>query len=223
MSKKPAPFNNPFSGLKIAKPASDKTPATPAARPPDPPKRTRATAEEDDAALFLESVGAVEKVQRAPGRTGTEPVPERHAVQRGADDAESLVRLAELVATPGALEVHDDGELVEGSVPGLDPNVLRKLRGGEPAPQATLDLHGLTRDQAKPQVDRFIERARIEGRRCIRIVTGRGLNSPGAQPVLKEAVVDWLSAGRLARQILGFCTAPPKDGGPGALTVLLRR
>ena len=55
------------------------------------------------------------------------------------------------------------------------------------------------------------------------VVTGRGLHSKDSIPVLKAGVQGWLTHGRAARQVLGFCSARPKDGGAGALYVLLRR
>ena len=55
------------------------------------------------------------------------------------------------------------------------------------------------------------------------VVTGRGLNSTDQVPVLKEGVQQWLTRGRVSKQVLGFCTAKPKDGGAGAIYVLLRR
>ena len=55
------------------------------------------------------------------------------------------------------------------------------------------------------------------------VVTGRGLHSKDQLPVLKEGVQQWLTRGRATKQVLGFCTARPKDGGAGAVYVLLRR
>jgi DNA-nicking Smr family endonuclease len=100
---------------------------------------------------------------------------------------------------------------------------MRKLRAGDFSVQAQLDLHGLTREAAKPAVEAFVNKARITGHRCVLLVTGRGLNSVDQVPVLKEGVQQWLTRGRAAKQVLGFCSARPKDGGAGAVYVLLRR
>jgi DNA-nicking Smr family endonuclease len=55
------------------------------------------------------------------------------------------------------------------------------------------------------------------------VVTGRGLHSEASIPVLKQSVQAWLTHGRPAKQVLGFCSARKEDGGLGAVYVLLRR
>lgn len=65
--------------------------------------------------------------------------------------------------------------------------------------------------------------SRVGRRRCVLLIHGRGLNSPDRVPVLKNALVGWLTRGRLAKRVLAFATARPVDGGAGALYVLLRK
>lgn len=222
MSKKPEPFNNPFGKLKerSTQPEAAKRPLPVAAKPP--PKRAKST-EEEDAALFLEAVGGVAPARAAPARA----VP---AAPRGAgevkivtDESEAMARLAELVSSGGAFEVADSDGLVEGAIRGFDERVMRRLRAGDFCVEAQLDLHGFTREEAQPALERFIQQARIAGRRCVVVVTGRGLHSADQVPVLRESVQEWLTRGRLAKQLLAFCRAQPKDGGAGAISVLLRR
>src|SRR5579885_1468784 len=114
-------------------------------------------------------------------------------------------------------------ERVEGMVVGLDPRLVRRLRRGDFAWQAHLDLHGMTAAAARTEVERFLLRAVRAGHRCVLIVHGRGLNSKDRTPVLKERLKGWLSHGALARSVLAFASARPCDGGAGALYVLLRR
>ena len=110
-----------------------------------------------------------------------------------------------------------------GLAPGVDRRLLRRLRRGEYAVQAHLDLHGLRSDEAKVATDAFIRDSQRGGRRCVLIVHGRGLRSKDHVPVLKEKLVVWLSHGRIGKQVLAFATARPHDGGAGAVYVLLRR
>lgn len=223
MKKKDQPFNNPFQNLKLQQPEAPKAAPQPRPAPAPPPPRRRVAAEDEDAALFLESVGAVAPVRSA--RTQVDPAapPPTQSLRSPDEEAESLARLAELVSGEGDFEVGDSVEQLEGSVRGFDPNVMRRLRAGEFPCRERLDLHGLTRDDAKLAVERFIARARIEGHRCVLVVTGRGLHSEAAIPVLREGLQQWLTRGRVSKQVLGFCTARPKDGGAGAVYVLLRR
>jgi DNA-nicking Smr family endonuclease len=220
MSKKSAPFNNPFQTLKLQ---AEKP--KPASAPPPPPKAARAPKKgevDDDAALFLETVGAVERVAGKNARVPPPPPQPAPAFSPPAEEAESLARLAELVSEEGAFEVTMEPEL-DGAVHGFDARVRQRLRAGEFSVQAELDLHRLTREEAKPAVERFIQAARIAGHRCVLIVTGKGLNSEGGKAVLRDALGQWLTLGRTGKQVLAFCSAKPKHGGPGAVYVLLRR
>jgi DNA-nicking Smr family endonuclease len=108
-------------------------------------------------------------------------------------------------------------------VVGLDPRLVRRLRGGEFAYQAHIDLHGMTADEAKPAVTSFILRAMVAGHRCVLVVHGRGRNSPDQRPVLKDRLKHWLTRGELGHRVLAFSTARSYDGGAGAMYVLLRR
>lgn len=220
MSKKEQPFNNPFGSLKL-KPKEEPKKAAPPPPPPKPKKAERPLDEES--ALFLEAVGEVEQVRVSKTRVGPPDPPSAAQLRIPNEEAESLARLAELVSGQGEFDLADSDEFVEGAVHGFDPNVMRKLRAGDFSVQAHLDLHGLTRDEAKQKLEAFIQKSRIEGHRCVLVITGRGLHSKDQIPVLKEGVQQWLSRGKQHKQVLAFCTARPKDGGAGAVYVLLRR
>jgi DNA-nicking Smr family endonuclease len=139
------------------------------------------------------------------------------------EDAETLAALSDLVTGNGHFDISDSTEYVEGAVVGLDPRILRRLRRGEFAYQAMIDLHGMSAAAARVEVERFIMSAVGEGHREVLIVHGRGRNSKDNVPVLKERLKSWLARGRIGRNILAFTSARPADGGAGALYVLLRR
>jgi len=138
-------------------------------------------------------------------------------------DVEAYAALADLVAGHGEFDISDTVEYVEGLAPGVDRRLVKRLRRGDFALQGHLDLHGHTRDEARAAVERFLAESRVAGKRCVLLVHGRGLNSPDRVPVLKNALVAWLTRGGLSRRILAFATARPTDGGAGALYVLLRK
>lgn len=120
-------------------------------------------------------------------------------------------------------DLSDSDEFIEGRVPGLDANIVRRLRRGEFAIQDHIDLHGMTREEAKATVDAFLKKARGAGKRCVLLVHGRGIHSKDQMPILKDALKHWLATARFGRHVLAFATARPVDGGAGALYVLLRR
>jgi len=138
-------------------------------------------------------------------------------------DDEALRALEALVSGEAPFDLSDTDEFIEGRAPGLDLAIVRRLRRGEFAVQGHFDLHGLTKDEAKAQVDLFLKKARSSGKRCVLLVHGRGLHSKDQVPVLKDALRSWLSSARFGRHVLAFATARPVDGGAGALYVLLRR
>lgn len=217
--KGPEPFNNPFGTLKLQK----EQPKAPAPAPKPPPAKKRKSADEEDAALFLESVGAVRPVRAGSDRVGPAPPRPVESLTIPTEEAESLAELAQLVAGEGEFDLEGSDEFIEGGIQGLDPRVMKKLKAGAFSSQAHVDLHGLTRDEARDALDAFVARARQQGYRCVLVVHGRGLHSKDQVPVLKQAAQAWLTRGRLAKWVLAFCTARPQDGGAGALYVLLRR
>jgi DNA-nicking Smr family endonuclease len=107
--------------------------------------------------------------------------------------------------------------------PGVLPATRRALRQGRLRPQATLDLHGCRAAEVPHRVEAFLHEARASGHRCVLLITGRGLRSGAAGPVLRDLVVRLLTQARLARGALGVVSAPPALGGVGALVVLLRK
>jgi DNA-nicking Smr family endonuclease len=119
-------------------------------------------------------------------------------------------------------EVTRSGERSEGLARGIDRAHLARLRRGEQRAERRIDLHGLTAAEARRELTAELRAAFADGVRCVLVVHGRGLHSEGG-PVLKSGVVDWLIAAPLASLVLAFASAQPRDGGPGASYVLLRR
>ena len=160
----------------------------------------------------------------APGPLVVEPAsPARRPDPFWHPDLDAIRALEALVSGEAPFDVADTDEFIEGRVPGLDPGIVRRLRRGEFAVQGHIDLHGMTRDEAKRAVDEFLRKARSAGKRCVLLVHGRGIHSKDQVPILKDALRSWLATARFGRHVLAFATARPTDGGAGALYVLLRR
>ena len=102
--------------------------------------------------------------------------------------------------------------------PGVGADVVQKLRKGQWSIQRQVDLHGLRSDDAREAMGRFIRDAHKQGLRCVRVIHGKGLGSPGKAPVLKDKVLRWLVQ---KAEVIAFVQAPPNKGGAGAVLVLL--
>jgi DNA-nicking Smr family endonuclease len=96
--------------------------------------------------------------------------------------------------------------------------------------EARIDLHGMTQTEAHRALDSFLARAHCDGRRCVLVITGKGLRKPaedegygGETGILRSAVPRWLNEAPNRARILAFAWAQPNHGGGGALYVLLRR
>jgi len=111
------------------------------------------------------------------------------------------------------------GEQLAFKRDGVSPLVFRKLRRGHWILQGEIDLHGMTRDEARPHLAAFLSECVRRGARCIRVIHGKGLRSRNREPVLKAKVAQWLAQ---RDEVLAFCEAPPHDGGGGAMFVLLK-
>lgn len=155
---------------------------------------------------------------RAPDRVMfAPPKPAPRPRQREQDEAAAII---ESLYAP--LDVDDLlalGDTVSYLRPGMARSVLRDLRRGRWAIQNHTDLHGLNRHEAHVEISRFLAESHNAGKRCVRIVHGRGYGSPGREGILRPLVKSWL----IRRQdILAFCQAPFYDGGEGVLWVLLQ-
>ena len=219
-------FNTPFRDLdERLEEAQQKAAATARAAPvprPVPAPAPPLSVDEED--LFFTEMAGVQRLDpRARERASAPPPPPAKPRAARDDEAEAYARLCDLVEGEGPFDIADTQEYIEGIAPGIDRRLLRRLRHGDYAVQAHLDLHGLTAEEAKPRVQAFVHEARAASQRCVLIVHGRGLNSKDHIPVLKERLRLWLTRGRVARSVLCFATARPYDGGAGAIYVLLRR
>lgn len=226
MSKKQRPFNDVFGKLEALKEAQEREAEAArkrkAAPPPPPRPAPSAPQARTDSELWAEATRGVRQVDPGGGSVPPPPPP----VAAGAywhPDLEAIDALRALISGDAPFDVQDSDEFIEGRVTGLDQNVVAKLRRGEFAVQGHLDLHGMTREEAKGAVDDFLRRSRQAGKRCVLVVHGRGTHSKDQLPVLKDALRVWLSTNRFGRHVLAFATARPVDGGAGAIYVLLRR
>ncbi|MBW4046731.1 MAG: DNA mismatch repair protein MutS [Proteobacteria bacterium] len=171
----------------------------------------------EERALFRQAVAGARPIAPSGRVTLAPPAPSPIPLQRLRDEQAALAEsLSDEVDVDSLLETD---ELLSFRRPGIGPDIVRKLRRGHWVMQAELDLHGMRRDEARESLSGFIHCVRAQGMRCVRIIHGKGLSSPGREPVLKHKVRAWLVQ---KDEVLAFCQAKPSDGGAGALVVLLR-
>ncbi|MDP3795675.1 MAG: Smr/MutS family protein [Polaromonas sp.] len=170
--------------------------------------------------LFSRAVGPVKALpaKHLPGHKARLPLaqPAPIPVQQQRDE---LAVMREAISDEFDVEsLLDTDEALSFRRPGMGPDVVRKLRRGGWSIQGQLDLHGLRREDAREALAQFIKDAHKTGWRCVRVVHGKGLGSPGKTPVLKGKVQSWLIQ---KQEVLAFVQARPAEGGAGALVVLL--
>jgi len=170
----------------------------------------------EDIALFRREAGPVNpmrpgnRADLARKRNIPLPSPRQAHHDQTRDAAEMLDTFEPAAADPGA-------EL-SFLRPGVQRSQFRKMRKGHYAIRSELDLHGMNTAEARRQIVAFLQECRRRGERCVRIIHGKGYNSPNQQPILKSKLNMWL---RQCDGVLAFCSAPANDGGTGAAYVLL--
>lgn len=171
---------------------------------------------ERERSLFKQAVGSVTPLpdggRQPQRRPAAPPVPrqreldERAALQEAISDEMDVESLLETDEGLSFRRRH------------IGPDVVRRLCRGQWAIQAQIDLHGMRRDEARESLQAFLRLARRQGHRCVRVIHGKGLGSPGKSPVLKSRVRAWLIQ---SQAVLAFVQARASQGGHGAVVVLL--
>lgn len=119
----------------------------------------------------------------------------------------------------------------ERKIPPLAPlerRLRQKLSRGRAAPDAAIDLHGLTRHEAVVALRHFLAQAQRDGAKLVLVVTGKGRGASGffedeAAGVLRRSVPQWLRGPEYHSIVVGFEEASRPHGGAGALYVRLKR
>lgn len=175
---------------------------------------------EDDAALFRAAIGRVRELPAAPPPPrAAPPRPAARMAARDEDDARSEFQRA-LDGRSPATDTIAAGDALRHRSDELPPRLLQRLRRGQYSVQDEIDLHHCDASRAEALLRRFLNEAVDQGLGCVRVIHGKGLHSDTGVPVLKNLVDRVL---RQRADVLGFHSAPPAQGGHGAVLVLLRR
>jgi DNA-nicking Smr family endonuclease len=114
------------------------------------------------------------------------------------------------------------------SGPGLDSHWDRRLKTGAQEPDFTLDLHGLTLNQAHARLESGLAQARSLGARLVLVVTGRPRPTEAAdrghkRGAIRAKLLDWLAASPHGDTVAAIRQAHRRHGGDGALYLVLRK
>ena len=166
--------------------------------------------------LFARAIGATEPLRRKAAVPLAPEPPAPIPVQHQLDEQRVLREsLSDEFDVTTLLDVDD---AMSFRRPGIGTEVTARLRKGDWSIQAQVDLHGLRSDEAREALGGFIRASHKQGLRCVRVAHGKGLGSPGKQPVLKTKTQRWLVQ---KNEVIAFVQAKPAEGGAGALVVLL--
>ena len=175
---------------------------------------TKKTFSAEDSTLFRQSVGPVKTVKNDSLLLTPTEKPKPYPKQK---DIKHVTKFEE--SPDLEIEKLYQEDSMSFIAPGLQKNVIKKLRKGYFGFDASIDLHGLTSVEASQQLSKFLYFSIEDGFRCVHIIHGKGYGSSNNQPVLKNGINIWL---RQHPNVQAFCSTPPKDGGTGAVFVLLK-
>jgi|WetSurMetagenome_2_1015567.scaffolds.fasta_scaffold14660_5 DNA-nicking Smr family endonuclease len=180
--------------------------------PPEPDK--------SDDEVFAEAMGGVHRIPWKKQVHPAEPAG-RPPAQDPELENQRLMQAALDADSP--MEILDHPEYIEGWVGVAGKKFLPNLRNGLYSIQGQIDLHGLSRVEAQTAVEEYIVRMSRFRSCCVKIIHGRGINSPIDRATLKESLQRLLSTRRMSRYVVAYASALSRDGGVGAVYVLLSR
>ncbi len=197
-------------------------PEPPKAPPPEKSKPVDVTVKQEasDDDLFAEAMDSVSRIAwrkqiHVPAPADRPPVAD--------PELENRRLMQEALNEDSPMDILDHPEYIEGWIGVAGKRFLPNLRNGLYSIQGQIDLHGLSRVEAQTAVEEYITRMSRFRSCCIKIIHGRGINSPADRATLKESLQRLLSTRRMSRYVLAYASAQSRDGGVGAVYVLLSR
>ncbi|SNR36992.1 Smr/MutS family protein [Puniceibacterium sediminis] len=194
---------------------------------------TRRRVRPEELELWRQVARSTEKLGRRDHFAPVGPAPRKPDVEPAPKQAEPLAPFTlgqknqsrpEAPALPRTTSQRLNGDAVQ-----MDKKAHTRLKRGKLAPEARIDLHGMTLDQAHPSLIRFILTQQSQGARLVLVITGKGQREdpyapmPHRRGVLKQQVPMWLRMAPVAQAVLQVTEAHIRHGGGGAYYVYLRR
>ncbi len=208
---------NPFSHLKgFSVPVSETSKALEKPAPDPPAAEDGCSFEQEMAQLGVKPLNP-----EAAAAHGANPV---EGVEETAGESAELTEEELFLAEMSQLQVRFEDSFVDAED---EPAVassrrLKQLKQGKIVPDATLDLHGLTRPEVAPKLDRFLHNARHHHWQTLLVITGKGLHSEGGEAVLRQETERYLTGPGRA-EVAEWHQSPARYGGAGALVLFLKK
>ena len=171
---------------------------------------------DDEIAEFKEAIKGSEPIKKSQRMPTKRPTKKYQATERHHHEKKYYQERTEDIPAQDRVRAEDSLHYA-GS--GIQHRLMQKLKRGQITLEASLDLHGLTVSEASTAVEDFIGECQARQLRCVLIIHGKGSMSRSDTPILKNQVNQWL---RSHSQVLAFHSAQAKDGGKGAVYVLLK-
>jgi DNA-nicking Smr family endonuclease len=175
---------------------------------------------ESDEELFEAAMNSIEKVSWKQDLHTSDTIPSIFSADK---DAEDRRLMQEAMSEDILLAIPDHPEYIEGWIGVAGRQYLPNLRNGLYSIQGQIDLHGMNRMEAQTAVEEYIAHMSRFRPCCIKIIHGRGINSPMDRTTLKDNLQRLLTTRRMSRYVLAYASAAARDGGVGAVYVLLSR
>lgn len=173
----------------------------------------------DDLELFRKQMQGVQKLKQANVASVEKTVKKKPDAQTLAKRAAAMgpMETDETIMSDTQAMLNPVGSQASLSyrIATLQHKVFEDLKAGNIRWYEAVDLHGCTVEEARSAVLQIIQMAKDENQNVIKIVHGKG-----PEAILKTYVNSWL---RQHRDVLAFVSAPEKQGGTGAVLVLLKR
>ena len=167
---------------------------------------------DDDRKAFAEATRGVKRLRPDNRARLATPRPKPKARQARAARAEILEQ--SLDGPPAS-----DGDDIAFRRDSVTPKTFSRLKRGEFATEAEIDLHGMRLAEAQRELKAFLAECAARGLGCVRVIHGKGARSGPGGPILKPSVHHWLTR---FEQVRAFVSAQPRHGGSGAVYVLLK-
>ncbi|KTD58028.1 DNA mismatch repair protein-like protein [Legionella sainthelensi] len=169
---------------------------------------------DEDKALFRECMRSVKPLHEKTKRVITQTQAPIHAQKNTCKEEKKEYYLSDMIIDTVLSE-----SILSYAQPSLSQQRFKALKKGQIPWEARLDLHGLKSEKAREMLCQFIHTQAEQGKRCLLIIHGKG-GIQGAPPVIKNLLNRWLPQ---MNEVIAFHSALPKDGGSGAIYVLLKR
>lgn len=181
---------------------------------------------EEDITLFRSHMQGVQPLVQAELVATSTPQPAATDLQTSSKyvpDSTAKSAFTRPYLTQELYQTTDSDAYLSFCRPNFDKKCFKQLQHGKLSILRSLDLHGMQRGEASEAVTNFIQdlvtsRRFVQPLRCARIVHGKG-GKMGEAPIMKSFINIWLPE---FNDLMAFCSALPRDGGTGAVSILIK-